>query len=222
MIHWRGAGWMGLGTARSFLMARLMMTRILLIDDDAELREMLADYLVGEGYEVGVAGDGETGVPLALGGDYALVVLDVMMPGIGGIESLKRIRASSAMPVVMLTAKGDDMDRIVGLEHGADDYVPKALHARASWLPEIRAILRRAGRWGKPVVDAVQDFEGAIQAGPLQIWPAKRLAEWQGGQLDLTSTEFNLLEFAGKARLGSPCPSRPSPSRHLSRPLNQV
>ena len=86
---------------------------------------MLRDYLVRDGFAVHAVPDGESGVAEALSGRFALVVLDVMMPGIGGIEALRRIRAASTVPVLMLTARGDDLDRIVGLELGADDYVPK-------------------------------------------------------------------------------------------------
>ncbi|MCA1937647.1 MAG: response regulator, partial [Dechloromonas sp.] len=101
------------------------MAAVLLIDDDVELAGMLADYLRRDGFAVDLAHDGESGVQAALSGNFAIAVLDVMMPGISGIEALRRIRAGSRMPVLMLTARGDDMDRIVGLELGADDYVPK-------------------------------------------------------------------------------------------------
>ena len=112
-----------------------MMTnpaRILLVDDDVELAGMLRDYLVRDGFEVLAVPDGESGVAEALSGNFALVVLDVMMPGIGGIEALRRIRAASTVPVLMLTARGDDLDRIVGLELGAATMCPNpACHA--SW-----------------------------------------------------------------------------------------
>lgn len=191
------------------------MNRILLVDDDAELREMLSDYLVGEGCEVGTAADGESGVPMALSGEYALVVLDVMMPGMGGIEALKRIRAESGLPVVMLTAKGEDMDRIVGLELGADDYVPKPCMPR-ELVARVRAILRRAN--GAERIE--DDGDEAIIVGALSLWPAKRLAEWNGSPLDLTSTEFNLLEQLAR-HAGQPVSKQILSERGLSRPLNQ-
>lgn len=101
------------------------MARILLVDDDTELASMLKEYLELEGYEVMAVNDGEAGVEEARSGRYALVVLDVMMPRLNGIEALRRIRSESLLPVLMLTAKGDDVDRVLGLELGADDYVPK-------------------------------------------------------------------------------------------------
>lgn len=101
------------------------MNEILLIDDDVELLAMLREYLEREGFAVGLAYDGESGARLALTGRFALVVLDVMMPRLNGIDTLRRIRAGSPVPVLMLTARGDDADRIIGLELGADDYVPK-------------------------------------------------------------------------------------------------
>ena len=106
------------------------MTAVLLVDDDVELAEMLAAYLAQDGFQVTTRHDGASGVEAALSGDFAIVVLDVMMPRLSGVEVLRRIRAVSTMPVLMLTAKGDDMDRIVGLELGADDYVPKPCQPR--------------------------------------------------------------------------------------------
>ena len=108
-----------------------MITKILLIDDDVELIAMLKDYLKKEGFSVTTMHDGASGAAEALTGNYDLAVLDIMMPGLSGVDVLRRIRAKSGLPVVMLTAKGDDMDRIVGLEIGADDYVPKPCTPRA-------------------------------------------------------------------------------------------
>ena len=119
------------------------MARVLLVDDDAELGEMLKEYLEREGFGAMAVQDGETGVIAALSGHYALVVLDVMMPRLNGIDALRRIRQhDSRIPVLMLTARGDDVDRIVGLELGADDYVPKPCTPR-ELVARIRAILRR-------------------------------------------------------------------------------
>src|SRR5574342_306813 len=120
------------------------MGRILVIDDDVELCELLTDYLTPEGFQVEVAHDGERGVERALSGDHALVVLDVMLPGISGFDVLRRIRGGSKVPVLMLTARGDDVDRIVGLEMGADDYLPKPFNPR-ELVARIRAIQRRSG-----------------------------------------------------------------------------
>ena len=162
------------------------MPRVLLVDDDAELTEMLADYLTQEGFEVECAHNGEEGLARALGEAFDIVVLDVMMPRLGGIEVLNRIRGQSDLPVLMLTAKGDDTDRIVGLELGADDYVPKPCTAREI-TARIRAILRRADDAQRP-----QSIL-PIAVGALLLWPEQRLAKWHGEPVDLTSTEFNLL-----------------------------
>jgi len=160
---------------------------ILLVDDDVELLDMLKTYVELEGYAVMVASDPEEGAALALSGRCQLVVLDVMMPRMSGIEVLERIRAQSRIPVLMLTAKGDDADRIVGLELGADDYVPKPCTPR-ELVARIRAILRRTQAAPADQVAAT------IEVGPLRILPAQRRAEWSGDLLDLTSTEFNVLE----------------------------
>lgn len=165
-----------------------MNTKVLLVDDDAELVGMLGDYLSGEGFDVKGVHDGEAGITEALSGQYAIAVLDVMMPGKSGIEVLGRIRAESIMPVLMLTAKGDDTDRIVGLELGADDYVPKPCTPR-ELTARIRAILRRSGT-------AAAGIPGApLSVGAVTLWPDQRRAECSGKVLELTSTEFNLLEL---------------------------
>ena len=117
--------------------------RILLIDDDTELSAMVAEYLAVEGFETSVVHNGEEGVAAALSGQFNAVILDVMMPRMSGIEVLRRVRQSSQIPVIMLTAKGDDIDRVIGLEMGADDYVPKPYYPR-ELLARLRAILRRA------------------------------------------------------------------------------
>src|SRR5438270_2505800 len=119
------------------------MDRILVIDDDVELCSLVGEYLASEGFKVEAAYDGERGLERAVKGEYILVVLDVMLPGINGFEVLRRIRSSSRIPVLMLTARGDDVDRIVGLEIGADDYLPKPFNPR-ELAARIRAILRRA------------------------------------------------------------------------------
>lgn len=118
------------------------MNRILVVDDDLDLCELLARYLRREGLEVDVVHNGNLGVERALSGDYTLVVLDVMLPGLNGFDALSSIRSKSSLPVLMLTARGDDVDRIVGLEMGADDYLPKPFNPR-ELIARIRAILRR-------------------------------------------------------------------------------
>lgn len=165
----------------------MMKTKVLLIDDDVELAGMLQIYLEREGFEVKAVHDGESCITEALHGHHDIAVLDVMMPGKSGIDVLVQIRAHGAMPVLMLTARGDDADRIVGLELGADDYVPKPCTPR-ELTARIRAILRRSG------VAESASSSSPIIVGTLSIWPEQRRAEWAGKSLELTSTEFNLLE----------------------------
>ena len=166
------------------------MTRVLLVDDDVALAGMLREYLQAEGFDATTAHDGEAGVEEALSGRYAIVVLDVMLPKLNGVEALRRIRTRSRVPVLMLTAKGDDVDRIVGLELGADDYVPKPCTPR-ELVARLRAILRRseAGAAGPA---------GPVTPGPLSLWPERRPAAWEGRPIELTSTEFNLLEVLAR------------------------
>ena len=131
------------------------MSKVLLVDDDVELVSMIREYLEQEGFETHAVHDGEAGAAEALTGDYAIAVLDVMMPRLNGVETLRRIRQGSRMPVIMLTARGDDVDRIVGLELGADDYVPKPCSPR-ELVARIRAILRRSGGEGAAVEDTAR------------------------------------------------------------------
>jgi len=168
------------------------MTRVLLVDDDVELAAMLREYLEQEGFEACAVHDGEAGVAEALSGRYAIAVLDVMMPKLSGVEALRRIRAGSQLPVLMLTARGDDIDRIVGLELGADDYVPKPCTPR-ELVARLRAILRRTEAAAGAEPDA------PLRNGPLAMWPTRRTAEWDGRPLELTSTEYTLLEVLVKS-----------------------
>jgi two-component system OmpR family response regulator len=163
------------------------MTRVLLIDDDRELSEMLCQYLANDGFEVTACYDGQSGAESAISGDFAIVILDVMMPLVSGIEALRRIRAQSQVPILMLTAKGDDVDRIVGLEMGADDYVPKPCMPR-ELAARLRAILRRSQPEPAPSTEI-------IKVGALVLWPQRRSAQWNGVTLSLTGTEFNLLRI---------------------------
>ncbi len=169
------------------------MQTVLLIDDDVELVEMFKEYLELEGFEVKVAHDGVAGAQKALQQPLDIVVLDVMMPKINGIETLKAIRQKSNIPVIMLTARGDNTDRIIGLELGADDYVPKPSTPREI-VARIRAILRRV----KPPQEDNSAATAQITVGALSIWPRQRLAEWENKPVTLTSTEFNLLEILAK------------------------
>jgi DNA-binding response OmpR family regulator len=166
--------------------AEHLMTAVLLVDDDRELTDMLSQYLAREGFEATAVHTGEEGELEALSGRYAIVVLDVMLPRLSGIEVLGRIRARSQVPVLLLTARGDNIDRIAGLELGADDYVPKP-SSPGELVARLRAILRR-------VQPAVTPGGEVLKTGPLQLWPGKRQATWAGEGLELTSTEFSLLE----------------------------
>ncbi|MFT4174052.1 MAG: response regulator transcription factor [Rhodocyclaceae bacterium] len=169
------------------------MASVLLVDDDVELCAMQAEYLLAEGFDVRAVHSGEEGVERALSGEYAIVVLDVMMPGMSGIDALRQIRQHSRLPVIMLTARGDDIDRIVGLELGADDYVPKPSSPR-ELVARIRAILRRAGGG-----DGAARSNQPLVCGPLTVRPEQRRAEWEGDLLELTSTEFNLIEALARS-----------------------
>ena len=133
----------------------LVAEKILVIDDDAELCELVGEYLESEGFEIDAEGSGDHGADRALESDYDLIILDVMLPGINGFEALRRIRSKSDVPVLMLTARGDDVDRIVGLEIGADDYLPKPFNPR-ELVARIHAILRRSrarADAGEPLID---------------------------------------------------------------------
>jgi two-component system, OmpR family, response regulator len=165
------------------------MARLLLVDDDIELTSMLGEYLSQEGFEVDAVHDGFTGARQAFDGDYTLVVLDSMLPRVGGEEVLRRIRVRSQLPVLMLTARGDDDARIAGLELGADDYVAKPCTPREI-TARVRSILRRI----QPSLPPVAQPLAVVRAGALAMWPEQRRAEWHGQPLVLTPTEFNLLE----------------------------
>jgi DNA-binding response OmpR family regulator len=192
-------------------------TRVLLVDDDKELVEMLHDYLTREGLHVDFRYDGRQGVDAALSGQYDIAVLDVMMPEINGIQALGQIRAKSNLPVVMLTAKGDDTDKIMGLELGADDYVPKPCTPR-ELLARLRAILNRVGN--KSSMQVVQQAQQPIIVGSLTLWPTQRRAESEGETLDLTSSEYNLLEILVR-HAGTPVTKEDLSLHALGRPLGR-
>lgn len=159
--------------------------RVLLADDDEELCEMLGAYLRREGFEVDAAYDGEAALDRALSGSYDLIVLDVMMPKRDGFDVLRRLRRESLVPVLMLTARGSDVDSIVGLELGADDYLPKPCNPRVL-TARMRAVLRRAG------AEAEEDG-GDLQVGDLELRRAARRVRRGGEAVELTSTEFSVL-----------------------------
>jgi len=163
------------------------MDKILIVDDDEELCDLVSEYLTVEGFDVKCANDGEDGLNEALSDNYDLAILDVMLPRMNGFDVLRKLRETSKLPVLMLTARGDDMERIVGLEIGADDYLPKPFNPR-ELAARLRAILRRA--------PAKIDGNGAgekLDVDGIQISSASRTAVLDGVDLNLTSVEFELL-----------------------------
>ncbi|WP_047044117.1 response regulator [Vibrio mexicanus] len=161
------------------------MAHILLIDDDIELTSLLKEVLSLEGFEVSEANDGEAGLA-ALSEDINLILLDVMMPKLNGMDTLKRLREKWETPVLMLTAKGEEIDRVLGLELGADDYLPKPFSDR-ELLARIKAILRRTQS------KASNKNQDALVYQDIEVFPGKQEAYCQGQLLDLTTTEFSLL-----------------------------
>jgi DNA-binding response OmpR family regulator len=162
------------------------MERVLVIDDDVGLCELVGEYLQPEGYTVEAIHNGERGIDRALSDEHDLVVLDVMLPGTDGLELCRWIRSRSELPVIMLTARGEEADRIVGLELGADDYVPKPFSPR-ELAARVRTVLRRAA----PVVETDERlaFEG------LELDAGTREVRKEGAELKLTAKEFDLLWF---------------------------
>ena len=164
------------------------MVSVLLIDDDTELSKLLEEYLQSEQFDLHSAHDGPSGLEKALANHYSAVVLDVMLPGMSGLDVLKQLRQKSAVPVLMLTARGSELDRILGLELGADDYLPKPFNPR-ELVARIRAILRRT-RSDK----SVPSTPDIVRVGEIELDPATRSVRRDGQPVDLTSVEFNLLE----------------------------
>jgi two-component system OmpR family response regulator len=162
---------------------------VLLVDDDTALSEMLTEYLSGEGIRTTAAFNGPDGAAAALSGQFDVVVLDVMLPGMDGNEVLRHIRRSSEIPVIMLTAKGGDVDRVVGLEMGADDYIAKPYFPR-ELVARLRAVTRRQ-RDSAPAA--------ALKIGQLELSPGKREVSWNGQAFELTTSEFDLLESLMRA-----------------------
>lgn len=164
---------------------------LLIVDDDQELCAMLAEYLAPEGFLCLTAAAGPAGLELLARTPVDLVVLDVMLPELSGFEVLRRLRASSRVPVIMLTARGEEVDRVVGLEMGADDYLPKPFSPR-ELVARIRAVLRRMP--GESAGSA-----GVILWGPLRIDLRARCADVSGNDLELTSAELRILELLVRA-----------------------
>jgi len=165
--------------------------KILIVDDDKKLCRLVADYLEPMGYAVEAAHNGAQGLEMILEGDYHAVILDVMMPQMDGFEVLKQLRKQSAIPVLMLTARGEETDRIVGLEMGADDYIPKTFSSR-ELLARLRAVTRRYSRSEEP--QAVSTGEISLLAfGDLQIDLSARTVRLGIETLNLTPIEYDLL-----------------------------
>lgn len=162
------------------------MSQILLIDDDLGLAELLAQLLELEGFTLTLAHDGEAGLNLALTQQFDLILLDVMLPKLNGFEVLKALRAKKQTPVLMLTARGDEIDRVVGLEIGADDYLPKPFNDR-ELVARIKAIIRRTSQQ----VDEQQP--GIIEFADIKLDPSRQEVVCQDQLLILTGTEFGLL-----------------------------
>lgn len=169
--------------------------RILIIDDDAELCQLVADYLKPMGFEVEAEHEGQSGAERATTEPWQAIILDVMMPGCDGFEVLRRIRAKSKVPVMMLTGRGEEVDRIVGLELGADDYLPKTFSSR-ELLARLRAVLRRSG-WVTEAAPTAPAKELVI--GTLRINPESHTVVQGDEVLPLTPAEFGLLLSLAKA-----------------------
>ena len=163
---------------------------LLVVDDDTELCQLLSEYLLPEGYDVEAVHSGMEGVERALAGDHALVVLDVMLPDVHGFEVLRQLRARSRTPVLMLTARGNEQDRILGLEMGADDYLPKPFNPR-ELCARIEAILRRSG--GDRGAMDLRVLEDLV-VDDVSINKASRLVRRGGESIEVTTVEFDLLE----------------------------
>lgn len=165
--------------------------RLLIIDDDTELCELLSEYLQEEGLTIKTVHEGTQGIEHALSGDYDQVILDVMLPETSGFDVLRAIRATSGIPVLMLTARGDEVDRIVGLEMGADDYLAKPFNPR-ELLARLRAIHRRTRDMDQQKANT--DLTEKIVIGDLVLDPSTRSVSQDGQLLSMTSMEFSLLQ----------------------------
>lgn len=167
--------------------------KILLVDDDVELGTMLSQYLIAEGFDAQLVLTGSAGIEGALSGAFTALILDIMLPDMSGIDVLRQVRQKSRIPVIMLTAKGDNIDRVIGLEMGADDYMPKPCYPR-ELVARLRAVLRRFEE--QPLQPESNE---PLRWGELTLNPATRISEWQGTPFDLTASEFNLLDLLLRA-----------------------
>jgi DNA-binding response OmpR family regulator len=169
-------------------------TRVLVVDDDTKLCRLIHDYLAPLGYEVAVEHTGPAGLETALGNPFSAILLDVMLPGMDGFEVLKRLRSHSSVPVLMLTGRGEEPDRIVGLELGADDYLPKTFSTR-ELLARLRAVIRRSIITAALAAPPSQ----AVVVGDLELSEGARSASLSGQVLQFTTVEFDLLLSLAKA-----------------------
>jgi DNA-binding response OmpR family regulator len=167
--------------------AQESITRVLIVDDDLKLCRLLREYLEPLGYEVATAHTGTSGLDLALREKFSAVILDVMLPGMDGLDLLRSLRAKSSVPVLMLTGRGEEPDRIVGLELGADDYLPKTFSTR-ELLARLRAVIRRS-----IMAAQIEQPPSQLQIADLRIDPDARKASLDGVPLQLTAVEFDLL-----------------------------
>jgi two-component system OmpR family response regulator/two-component system response regulator CpxR len=188
------------------------MAKVLLIDDDVELTSLLSEYLIEEGFEAHAVHDGRSGIEELMSRQYDIAVVDIMMPRMNGIEVLQRIRKVSDVPLLMLTARGDNIDRITGLNLGADDYVSKPC-TPDELVARLRAILRRS--WRNSHGEAVSNN---LRSGALVLHPGSRTAEWQQRPLDLTGAEFSILEVLVR-NVGQLVSKRDMSKRAFSQPL---
>ncbi|AWI51502.1 transcriptional regulatory protein CpxR [Actinobacillus minor 202] len=177
------------------------MPKILLVDDDIELTELLAELLSLEGFDVKVVHNGQEALNELEENVYDLVLLDIMMPILNGIETLKQLRQKLTTPVLMLSARDDDIDRVLGLELGADDYLPKPFNDR-ELVARIKAILRRTSSVSNisdsvtvPVTLAPEDGSKQLSFGGVELHPGRQQATFEGKDLELTGTEFALLQI---------------------------
>ncbi|MDO4698811.1 MAG: response regulator [Pasteurellaceae bacterium] len=180
------------------------MPRILLVDDDVDLTELLAELLSLEGFNIQVVHNGQEALAKLETGTYDLMLLDVMMPVLNGIETLKQVRQKYELPILMLSARDDEIDRVLGLELGADDYLPKPFNDR-ELVARIKAILRRTVGGNKesivevmPSATEMPEERKFLQFGGVELHPGRQQAIFDGQDLDLTGTEFALLEMLVK------------------------
>ena len=167
-----------------------MKDRILIIEDEEKIARFIELELIHEGYEVGKCADGRTGLEMAEGGDFSLVLLDIMLPELNGLEVLRRLRRSSDVPVIMLTARDAVMDKVAGLDQGADDYITKPF-AIEELLARIRLVLRRRSGGGHEAAPVTPDDQ--LSCGELTLSESRHEVKYAGNEIDLTGREFDLL-----------------------------